>query len=231
MTTRDRLAALNPVFALEVRTPRLVLRFPTDDDLVELAELAVLGVHGPDEMPFETPWTQVPSPFLERNTLQWFWQQRATVQGDAPFITMVTVVDGVVVGTQGLFSASWKGSRTFETGSWLGLAFQGKGIGKEMRIAALQLGFDGLGARRMITEAYADNPSSVGVTEALGYRPNGDVFVSRGGEPTRSVRYAMDPEDFARLRRDDIELVGTEAVAALLGSEHVPGQPPPAPGS
>ena len=96
MSVRARLAALNPVFALEVRTPRLTLRFPTDEDLVDLAELATLGVHAPDVMPFETPWSQVSSPFMERNTLQWFWQQRTTLQGDSPFITFATVVDGVV---------------------------------------------------------------------------------------------------------------------------------------
>ena len=231
MTTRERLAALNPVFALEVRTPRVTLRFPTDDDLVDLAELGLRGVHAPDAMPFETPWTEVPAPFQQRNTLQWFWQQRATIQSDAPFITMATVVDDVVVGTQGLVTSSWKGTRTFETGSWVGLEYQGKGIGKEMRIAALHLGFDGFGARRMITEAFADNPSSVGVTESLGYRPNGDVYVSRGGAPTRSVRYVMEPDDFERLRRDDIEITGAEAVLAMIGSEHVPGKPAPEPGS
>lgn len=231
MSIRERLAALNPAFALEVRTPSLTLRFPTDEDLVDLAELAMHGVHAPDTMPFETPWTEVPAPYQQRNSLQWFWQQRATIQGDAPFITMATVVDDVVVGTQGLFSASWKGSRTFETGSWIGLGYQGRGVGKEMRVAALQLGFDGFGAVRMITEAFADNPSSVGVTESLGYRSNGDVLVARRGQPTRSVRYVMEPDDFAPLRRDDIEIVGADAVREMLGSEHVPGQPPPESGS
>lgn len=227
MSIRARLAALNPVFALEVRTLRLTLRFPTDEDLVDLAELATLGVHAPDVMPFETPWTQVPTPFQQRNTLQWFWQQRATLQGNSPFVTMATVVDGVVVGTQGLVTSNWKGTRTFETGSWIGIGHQGRGIGKEMRVAALHLGFDGFGADRMVTEAFADNPSSVGVTESLGYRPNGDVFVPRGGEPTRSLRYVMDRDDFAPLRRDDVEIEGAEAVLEMIGSEHVPGQPAP----
>ena len=217
MSIRARLAALNPVFALEVRTSRLTLRFPTDEDLADLAELATLGVHAPDVMPFETPWTQVPTPFQQRNTLQWFWQQRATLQGDSPFITMATVVDGVVVGTQGLVTSSWKGTRPFATGSWSGIGHH--------------LGFDGFGAERMVTEAYADNPSSVGVTESLGYRPNGEVLGPRSGEPTRVVRYTMDRDDFARLRRDDVEIEGAEAVLEMIGSEHVPGQPAPESGS
>jgi hypothetical protein len=44
-----------PIAGLVVRTPRLELRWPYDDDLVALASLAGEGVHGPDEMPFSTP--------------------------------------------------------------------------------------------------------------------------------------------------------------------------------
>ena len=188
-----------PVFALEVRTPRLTLRFPDDDDLVCLAELGARGVHSPDTMPFTVPWTRVPSPYQERNTLQFMWQQRLTLQGDVPSLTLVTVVEGEIVGTQGLMTSSWKGTRTIETGSWLGLAHQGKGIGKEMRRAALHLVFDGFGAERAVTAAYADNPSSIGVTESLGYRPNGDELTGRDGGTVRLVRYVMDRDDFAAL--------------------------------
>ncbi len=223
MSTRDRLAEFFPAFALEVRTPRLVLRFPDDDDLVELAELGARGVHSPDQMPFIIPWTQVPAPFQQRNTLQWFWSQRVTLQGDVPSITLVTVVDEEIVGMQGLLTASWKGTRTFETGSWLGIGHHGKGIGREMRVAALHLGFDGFAADRMATAAYVDNGASIGVTDAVGYRPNGTELTARNGVPTELVKYVMDRSDFDAIRRDDIEIVGAAAVAALFGSEKVPG--------
>ena len=177
-------------------------------------------------MPFTVPWTTVPSPFGERNTIQFFWQQRITLQGDAPSITMATVVDGEIVGTQGLMTSSWKGTRTIETGSWLGLEHQGKGIGKEMRIAALHLAFDGFGAERAITSAYADNPSSIGVTRSIGYRPNGTELTARNGAPTELVHYMMDRDDFATVRRDDVELVGARPVLDLFGSERVPGAEP-----
>ena len=65
MVTRERLARHFPVFALEVRTPRLTLRFPDDDDVVQLAEIGAAGVHPADEMPFETRWTEIPPPFQE----------------------------------------------------------------------------------------------------------------------------------------------------------------------
>ena len=37
-----------PLFGLRLRTPRLELRFPTHDELVELRELARTGVHPPE---------------------------------------------------------------------------------------------------------------------------------------------------------------------------------------
>lgn len=226
MTTRDRLAAHYPAFALEVRTPRLTLRLPDDDDLLALTEVATRGVHPPDQMPFTTPWTLVPSPFMERNTLQFFWQQRLTLQGDSPHLTLVTVVDDAVVGTQALLTQSWKGTRTIETGSWLGLEHQGQGIGKEMRLAALHLAFDGFSAARATTDAYRDNPKSIGVTESLGYRPNGTELVSRRGVPAEVVRYVMDPSDFDAIRRDDIEIVGADAVVEMFGTERDPAAEP-----
>lgn len=49
-----------PLCDLRLRTERLELRLPTDDDLRTLAEVALTGVHDPDEMPFCTPWTRQP---------------------------------------------------------------------------------------------------------------------------------------------------------------------------
>ncbi|MBV8081300.1 MAG: GNAT family N-acetyltransferase, partial [Actinobacteria bacterium] len=48
---------LSPLFGLRITTPRLELRFPTLDELVELANVARAGVHPPDTMPFRVAWT------------------------------------------------------------------------------------------------------------------------------------------------------------------------------
>ena len=225
-TTRERLAVHFPVFALEVRTPRLTLRFPDDDDLVDLAELGALGVHPDDEMPFTVQWTRVPPPFQQRNTLQFCWTQRCRLQADAWSLVLVAVVEGRVVGTQGVFCTEWAVTRTVETGSWLGRAFQGAGLGKEMRSAVLQLAFDGFGAEEAVTTAFADNPSSLAVTRAMGYRSNGTDRLARDGSVVEVCRFTMDKDDFAAIRRDDIEIVGAEETAALFGTERPPeGQP------
>ena len=59
-----------------MRTPRLELRLPTEDELIALAKLAADGVHDPAEMPL-TGWTDQPSPQLERGVLHWHWGKRA----------------------------------------------------------------------------------------------------------------------------------------------------------
>lgn len=222
MRTRDRLAQHFPAFRLEVRTPRLTLRFPDDDDLVELAELAIRGVHAHEAMPFTVPWTRVEPPFQQRNTLEFFWTQRTKMQADDWSISLVAVVDGAIVGTQGVFTKEWAVTRSVETGSWLGRDHQGKGFGKEMRIAVLHLAFDGFGAAEATTTAFADNPASIGVTRACGYRANGEDRAARDGSVINLCRFVMDEDDFAAIRRNDIEIVGAEPVAELFGTARPP---------
>jgi hypothetical protein len=48
---------LAPLFALRLRTPRVELRLPTEDELAQLARVAEQGIHPPEEMPFLVPWT------------------------------------------------------------------------------------------------------------------------------------------------------------------------------
>ena len=49
-----------PLFDLRLRTPRLELRVPADDDLLELAAIARAGLHDPDVHPFLVPWDELP---------------------------------------------------------------------------------------------------------------------------------------------------------------------------
>src|SRR6187551_2377269 len=140
-----------PLFDLTVTTPRLELRFIDDTLGPELAELAALGIHDPAVMPFGIEWTDVPPPQLQRNSLQWYWNCRATWQPTSWRCEFVVLVDGEVVGSTSLFADQFAALRRFETGSWLGRAHQGKGLGKEMRAATLHLGFAGLGAQLATT--------------------------------------------------------------------------------
>ena len=207
-----------PLFDLEVRTPRLMLRAITDDVAVELAALAARGIHEPGFMPFAMPWTRNESPALERQALQFYWRCRATMTPEVWNINFATVVDGEVVGTSGIIGTDFGRMRQFETGSWLGREHQGRGIGKEMRLATLTLGFVGFGADLALTGAWHDNGPSLGVTRSLGYREQGWRRALRDDDhPDRLIGFEMQRDHFMQqLRRDDIELVGVDAVRDFL---------------
>jgi RimJ/RimL family protein N-acetyltransferase len=206
-----------PLYGLVVRTPRVELRLPDEDELVALARLAADGVHDPSWMPL-TGWTDQPSPQLERGVLSWHWGKRAEWTPTHWNYNPIVLVDGEVVGTQGMVSVEFGKLRVVETGSWLGLRHQGKGIGKEMRAAALHLAFEGLGALRAISGYWHDNHASRRVSESLGYEPNGDRWLLRRDERTREVLVKLERDAWASRRRDDITIDGlTEECLSLFG--------------
>jgi len=143
-----------PLFDLVVRTPRIEVRYPDDELLIELAALAARGVHEPDRMPFLTAWTRAPSPELERAALKHWWAQRAEWSPEKWNFVGAVVVDGVAAGVQGLHAESFAVTGLVSTGSWLGRDMQGQGLGKEMRAAVLHLAFAGLDARVAYSGAF-----------------------------------------------------------------------------
>lgn len=207
-----------PPFGLEIRTARLTLRPITDEYATELASLAAKGIHDPDFMPFAVPWTRHESPALERQTMQFYWRCRAEMSPERWNLNFAVVVDGDVVGTSGLIAQDFARMRQFETGSWLGREFQGRGIGKEMRIATLTLGFIGFGAEYALTGAWRDNEPSIGVTRSLGYREQGWRRALRDDDHAdRLIGFEMNRRHFeSELHRDDIELIGVAPVRAFL---------------
>jgi RimJ/RimL family protein N-acetyltransferase len=207
-----------PLFDLVVRTPTVELRYPDDDLCLQLAELAAQGIHPPDFMPFQMPWTRQESPALERSSLQHYWRNRAELTPESWMLAMATVVDGEVVGSQGMTGKQFGLMREVSTGSWLGQAHQGKGIGKEMRAAILHLAFAGLGAEVAISAAWHDNAKSIGVSRAVGYEDNGVELKLREGKPDRQVRFWMDRARWEARRRDDITIEGLEPCLPLLGA-------------
>jgi RimJ/RimL family protein N-acetyltransferase len=205
-----------PMFDLEIRTPRLDIRYPDDDELTQIAALAAAGIHDPGVMPFGIPWTDQPSPQLERSALQFHWRNRADLAPAAFRLPMVVREGGQIVGMTDLAATHFTTTRQFETGSWLGRPFQGRGIGKEMRLATLTLGFVGLGADFALTAAWHDNGPSNGVTRSLGYELVGRRREMRRDEAVEQLHYRMDRDRFETIRRDDIELVGVDGVRAVL---------------
>ncbi len=207
-----------PLFGLCVRTPRLELRYPDDDLVAEVAEVAVQGIHEPGFRPFLSAWDEVPPPHQQRNTLQHLWSMRGSWSPTSWKCGLVVVAHGQAIGLQTVLAKSFATRRTVKTGSWLGQAHQGRGYGTEMRAAVLHLAFSGLDAIRAESGAWHDNAASLAVSRRLGYVENGDEWLLRGDEPDREIRLVLTRERWAQRRRHDIELVGLEPCLPFFGA-------------
>jgi len=86
-----------PLFDLRIRTSRIEIRLPNDNALGDLARLAAKGIHDPVAMPFLYPWTDEPSPLLERGMLKWGWRHRAEWASNNWTFNGAVFVNGEVV--------------------------------------------------------------------------------------------------------------------------------------
>ena len=204
-----------PPFGLVIRAGELRLTPVADDDLPGLVELALAGIHDPDWMPFDVPWTLAPPAELPRRYAQHYWEVRAAFRPEDFTLDFAVRQDGQLVGVQGFAARDFPVLRTAETGSWLGAAFQGHGIGTRMRQAVCAFLFDVLGATQVSSAAYVDNPASLAVSRKVGYRTDGMVRKNRQGRPVDSCRLLLDPEAF--VRGDPIEVTGAEPLRRFLG--------------
>ena len=206
-----------PLFGLRLTTPRLELRLPDLEDLAALADLAAAGVHDPDVQPFFVPWTDAAPAERARATVRYHW---GLWNGWAPenwSLGLVAVLDGRVVGTQQLDGRDFAVLREVGTGSWVGRAHQGQGVGTEMRAAVLHLAFAGLGAEYAVSAAHDDNGASLRVSGRLGYVEDGfDRHVVRGA-PRITRRLRLDRAAWEAHRRTPVELHGLEPCLPLFG--------------
>ena len=206
-----------PLFGLRVATPRLELRLPTDAELDDLADVAADGVHDPAAMPFMTPWTDNAPPGLQQGLLQWNWRQRAEWTSERWNLGLGVFVEGHIVGVQDIGAERFAVLRSVTTGSWLGRAHQGRGVGTEMRAAVLHLAFAGLGALEAHSGAWTDNMRSLGVSARFGYEANGRRRAARRDAADEIVDLRLTRDRWAAHARDDVTVTGLEPCLALFG--------------
>ena len=214
------LESLWPLLGLRISVPgrSFELRIPDDDDLAELVTLAARGIHPPELMPFYVPWTDLLPPQLQRRALQHHWSVRSACSPDKWDLGFVVVVDGHIVGSQSLHTTDFPVLKTAETGSWLGVEYQGQGLGKLMRSVVVQFAFEHLGAERITSGAFADNIASQHVSVATGYEPNGTSVFVRRGEAADHQRYLLTRERWAAVSDTfELDVHGLEPCRDLLG--------------
>lgn len=110
-----------------------------------------------------------------------YWTTYGTWRPCAWRLGFVVRVAGEIVGAQELEGNDFLTLLTVDTFSFLIPAVRGRGYGKQMRAAVLALAFGPLHAQAPVTYAWHDNHASLGVSCALGYRPNGESLHAHGG--------------------------------------------------
>lgn len=208
---------LAPLFDLRLRTPRLELRLGTPEEIDELGALATRGIHPPEEMPFGVAWSdQIGAPGFLDEFRAYHAQRLATWRVDSWSAGFLVWEGSVLAGAMGISAERFGAERTVTTGSWLGAAFQGRGIGTEMRVAVLELAFRGLGAVAATSGWLEGNRASARVSEKLGYHETGVSEIRPRGVPI--------PHHDLRLERAawtppvPVELSGLESALPLFGA-------------
>lgn len=217
---RSDLADLLPTFGLRVRWDDLELRLPDDAEAMALADLAADGVHDPEAMPFQKPWTRGTREEIRRGVVTHQWRHRGRTSADDWSLALGVFRGGEIVGEQQIGATSFPVVRSAGSGSWLGMGHHGQGLGTRMRLMALHLAFEGLGAAEMLSEAFDDNHASNAVSRRLGYVLNGSRLGVREGRRVVENTYRMTrelwdarPEEL----RPEITLEGIAGVRELFG--------------
>ncbi|OEV11015.1 GNAT family N-acetyltransferase [Streptomyces nanshensis] len=207
-----------PLYGLRITTPRLELRLPGLSLLEELAAVAGAGVHGPEEMPFSFPWSDAPPDVRTRTTFQHVLGTVAEWHPENWTLSLAVLHDGAVVGRQDLTARDFGVTGDAQTGSWLGLPHQNRGLGTEMRAAVAHLAFEGLGARTLRSSAMTDNPRSLAVSRKLGYEPDGLETVAVRGEARTLRRLRLERAAWERHRTVPVGVEGLEPCRELFGA-------------
>lgn len=196
-----------------VTTPRIELRGATDHLLTALVPLVRAGEADADPPPFDDPMSLYdadPDTRVQK-WLRAIWRGRGRVDPDFWRLNLVVLSDGQAIGMQDIIGADFDTFGAVTTFSWLAADSRGRGIGREMREAALHLAFEGFGAAEATSDAFVDNASSNRVSETLGYHRNGTDWATRRGEPGLIQRWRITREQWLPRRRDDIAISGAEA--------------------
>jgi RimJ/RimL family protein N-acetyltransferase len=207
---------VEPLYQLRLMTPRLELRLGAHKELGEVHELARSGIHPPDEMPFENPWTDRSDDddFVEQ-CVAFHESALRSWRPDRWSFNPLVFINGRPIGSQSMRAEDFSTRREVDTGSWLGQDFQGQGIGTEMRTAVLELAFRALGAEAALSGSILGNESSKRVSEKLGYAVTGTSTIAPRGEPVEKFDLRLGRSEWRA--PFPVEIEGAEPCLPLFG--------------
>ena len=208
-----------PPYGLVVESGDLRMTALREADVPEVLDVVAGGIHDPSWTPFLFPWTDAPAEEMPANYLRFFASTLTRTVDGGVSLELVVRRNGQVIGMQGMNGPDVAGTRRLETGSWLGLPFQGQGLGTRMRRMMCALAFDGLGLDAVTSSAWEDNAASRRVSEKVGYRETGRGEAERRGVPTGEMYFELRPEELVR-GDEPVRITGAEELRLFLGLGH-----------
>jgi RimJ/RimL family protein N-acetyltransferase len=190
-----------PLHRLVLRTPDLELRGMTEAWAEQLAQRVPADLESHPALAHFSPGADV---------LQAYWRNTGLWLPTDWVAELVVLHGGTAIGLQALEGKDFAVRREVDTHSWLVPSARGRGLGKQMRAAVLTLAFDHLGAETAVTEAWADNAASLGVSRSLGY-------VVSGSEAQADGRVMQHMQLTSWTSPWPVEVSGLEACRPLFG--------------
>lgn len=214
---------LTALYGLRLRTDRLELRWPDEDELVALGRLAQRGVHDPDVMPFVVPWTDhAGEPGFVDAFVGYHVGLRQRWRPEDWQLELGVWAAEELVGVQALVGRGFAPGGELATGSWLGQDFQRRGYGTEMRAAILELAFHGLGAGAAVSKVLDGVEGSFRVAEKLGYVQEGEEWLEVRGERRLDRRMVLTRDRWTDRERISVRISGLEPCIPLFGLKAPP---------
>lgn len=214
---------LTPLYGLRLRTDRLELRWPDEDEIVALARLAQTGVHAVDEMPFVVPWTdRIGEPGFIDEFVAFHHGLRSAWRPDDWTLELGVWAADEPIGVQGVGGHGFPANRQVKTGSWLAQSHQRRGFGTEMRAAVLELAFHGLGAESAVSSALDGANASLRVSEKLGYVDDAEQWVEVRGRRRLDRRLRLTRDRWIDQERISVRISGLDPCIPLFGLKHPP---------
>lgn len=212
---RADLAALYPQFGLRVAHAGTVLVAPTDEELLELAEIVAEpgGIVEPGREGELLGWPDDTGPAGARRFLEWAWRLREAPT-PARWRAPLAVLDGGrALGLAVLAHELDDPAGTARTSSWLARADQGRGLGRRTRLMLLELAFGHLCVSRAVTGAAEGNAASRRVSQRCGYR---ETHRATGAGGVVEVHAAVTPAAWRKRRLADVDVEGADAFLATI---------------
>lgn len=223
------LEEIYPPYGLTISSGALTMRVLRDDDIPELVDLIASGVQVPGlPMPFIRDWHAGPlapgtPDGFPTTSLAWWWTQRASFAPENWKMALAVRLDGELVGMQDMNATDFPHTRSVETGSWLGLRHQGKGVGTLMRQLVVGFAFDELGATACHSGYVSGNEASAAVSRKVGYSDNGLRHITQTIDgkkmPVMEYQVRVTPESYNRPSQD-VTVQGAEQLRNFLGINH-----------